>query len=216
MLYHGLPVSRSDLLELFYIVGLQIAVCLPACQLIIVIFHTDGRKALACCQHSVISHNVATGNSYIFYRDVVLITEVLLYPVGPVVVLYIRASVSGRTTIVYGDLQSNIVCERLPSVNTCYCCGCSCICACCRTLCYRFLCSGICGCVVRAAAASGQSAHCHSTNKCCCHYLVKSILLHKSILLVFPKEKSESLARRGFSSLKIIHSFMCTPSFGEN
>jgi hypothetical protein len=45
---------------------------------------------------------------------------------------------------------------------------------------------------------------------------VKSILLHKSILLVFPKEKSESLARRGFSSLKIIHSFMCTPGFGEN
>jgi len=45
---------------------------------------------------------------------------------------------------------------------------------------------------------------------------VKSILLHKSILLVFPKEKSESLARRGFSFLKIIHSFMCTPGFGEN
>ena len=104
MLYHGLPVGRSNLLELFHIIGLQIAVCLPACQLIIVIFHTDRRKALACCQHSVIGHNIATGNSYIFYSDIILVTEILLYPFGPVVVLYVGASVSGRTTIVYGNL----------------------------------------------------------------------------------------------------------------
>ena len=183
MLYHGLPVGGGNLLELFYIVGLQIAVCLPACQLIIVIFHTDRRKALACCQHSVIGHNVATGNSYIFYCDVVLVTEILLYPFGPVVVLYIGASVSGRTTIVYGDLQSNIVCERLPSINTCYCCGSSCICACfCAYRC-GILCGSIRTCV-STPTASGQSSHCHSTNQCRCHYLVKSILLHNSILLV--------------------------------
>ncbi len=112
-LFHLAIVGGSDLGEGIHIILGQIAVCCPGGHLVIVILHQNRGQILRRGQQSVLGHYVGTGDGSEIHGDVVLITEILLNPLGPVVVGYIRNPFLSSVVNRNGD--GHVLLERNPA-----------------------------------------------------------------------------------------------------
>ena len=116
LLHHSVIIGRRHRCELIHVDRCEITIVCPLRQLGEVKLRQHGGKRSRRCKQCIIRHNIVPGDRNEFHGNIPLIAEILLNPLGPVVIYHIRHTF--HASVINRNLKGYILCKRLPAVHS--------------------------------------------------------------------------------------------------